>query len=115
MRYNVPRLGPDGGFVHTETTSFRCSPVKRLQRMEALYGRITSLTSQLAEARKDGSPHWTSEKPTTPGYYWVRHTNVKDDKRLWYLYSNDILDYNWQFAGPVPEPIDAARERGETL
>ena len=73
---------------------------------------ITSLTAQLAEARKDGSPHWTSEKPTTPGYYWVRHTNVKDDKRLWYLYSNDILDYNWQFAGPIPVPLegDSARK-----
>ena len=24
MRYNVPRLGPDGGFVHADTGSFLC-------------------------------------------------------------------------------------------
>ncbi len=32
MRYNAPRLGPNGGFVHLETGSFNCDPIPLTRR-----------------------------------------------------------------------------------
>lgn len=64
--------------------------------------------------------NWTREKPTKPGWYWVRCGNavpprVEEVAERWgklYCQGFPAADYHqdWEFAGPIPEPgecIDA--------
>ena len=58
---------------------------------------------------------WTREEPTVPGWYWIKPRAHQDPEvvKLWGDGSLDWYDEpdRWyQFAGPIPEPTDPARE-----
>ncbi len=53
MVYNVPRLGPDGGFIHKSSASFEC---------------IAPAPSPIIL----DYPAWTDTLPTVEGFYWMR-------------------------------------------
>jgi hypothetical protein len=58
--------------------------------------------------------NWTREKPTKPGWYWVRCGNavlprIEEVAERWgklYCQGFPAADYHqdWEFAGPIPEP-----------
>lgn len=54
-------------------------------------------------------PHalrWAKERPTTPGWYWVRfdkeEVRMLEIRRSWLKTLQKITE--WEWAGPIPEP-----------
>ena len=69
--------------------------------------------------------HWTTTKPSRPGWYWYRRTDLPftDDPDVVHVstldyqpglyiwdwqdtYWEPISSYNGQWAGPIPEPTE---------
>lgn len=49
MRYNVPRLGPEAGFVHTTTGSSACAPMRLPARGQPIPQTVESLQEVMAK------------------------------------------------------------------
>jgi hypothetical protein len=61
---------------------------------------------------------WSSERPKVAGWYWVRFADPQVARAPWlshvdqdYVVSSldDTVPSNCQFAGPIPEPMEADR------
>jgi hypothetical protein len=63
---------------------------------------------------------WTTDKPTEPGWYWLRHVHISAEigfcyqaKKRWWVataYRDHPLEMSYfmgfQWSGPIPEPED---------
>lgn len=67
--------------------------------------------------------HWTREKPTEPGWYWMRLfpgyggrdwqpriIHVERDRRSGGLTEVDRAGSGWEYAGPIPSPVEPETE-----
>lgn len=53
---------------------------------------------------------WTSERPTVPGWYWVRSERGTFVRQ--YYGASDFFAPWDEFAGPIPEPAESAKGGG---
>lgn len=66
--------------------------------------------------RPDWQPlmlHWTREKPTEPGWYWIRDGWERAEAlegEIRYLQPDAALDDQWEYAGPIPVPVERETE-----
>lgn len=73
---------------------------------------------------------WTTNKPTTPGWYWWRRNKDKnltcheigyrhEHDGLWILSLPDeyvrIDEYGGEWAGPIPEPEEPQQRSGDEV
>lgn len=97
MRYNVPRLGPNGGFIHADTNQLQCGPRKEPEQNIAYTLPVAvvcrpDFLETLLEAAMGST---TKELPYVPDFAGLAVHEKAGQKEAWkYFYNVDEL-YNY--------------------
>ena len=74
-------------------------------------GEAELMAAKLAEKRSSNlrTLHWTTTKPTVPGWYWYLNKFRMSEPEIRYislfmLSPHGVLPRNGQWAGPIPLP-----------
>lgn len=122
MRFNVPRLGPNGGFVHSDTGSLDCATPPAAEREGADAAELKAWREMFAAFAASGLPaSWPNPNPKLWPNQWPQDVamvafalhraqapaDAQDAARYRWLRSRDLdtISKGGVFAGMTPENV----------